>query len=61
MPVEVPKQRVLKYSQALMGCSGQAAAYGKCVAAKGTIKKAECEKEFLLLKECMQAGMKKIK
>uniref|UniRef100_A0A672M6T8 NADH:ubiquinone oxidoreductase complex assembly factor 8 n=1 Tax=Sinocyclocheilus grahami TaxID=75366 RepID=A0A672M6T8_SINGR len=57
------RARMRLLSELLAQCSGEAAAYGKCVASTNTGKqeltKNMCVKEFEVLKICFQSAAKK--
>ncbi|KAF2229705.1 hypothetical protein EV356DRAFT_510275 [Viridothelium virens] len=49
-----------KFARAVAQCSSQGAAYGKCIAADfNNVKKDKCIDDFLKLKECYMAALKK--
>ena len=48
----------------MVSCSGEVAAYGACVTSRldGTgVKKGCCDKEFLALRDCTRAQLKKVR
>ncbi|CAI5502467.1 unnamed protein product [Closterium sp. Naga37s-1] len=52
-----PNRFLTSFHAALVACSSEAAAYGRCVAARVPgVDKAVCEKEFLQLKTCFYAS-----
>ncbi|XP_016344885.1 NADH dehydrogenase [ubiquinone] 1 alpha subcomplex assembly factor 8 [Sinocyclocheilus anshuiensis] len=57
------RARMKLFPELLVQCSGEAAAYGKCVASTTTGKqeltKNMCVKEFEALKSCLQSAAKK--
>ncbi|CAI7892490.1 unnamed protein product [Closterium sp. NIES-53] len=57
-----PNRFLTSFHAALVACSSEAAAYGRCVAARVPgVDKAVCEKEFLQLKTCFYASLRKRK
>ncbi|KAM7146091.1 NADH dehydrogenase [ubiquinone] 1 alpha subcomplex assembly factor 8 [Macrochelys suwanniensis] len=57
------RERLRRFPELLAGCRDQAAAYGKCVAARATgpaeLRRDVCAKEFAALKECFTQAAKK--
>ncbi|XP_043109591.1 NADH dehydrogenase [ubiquinone] 1 alpha subcomplex assembly factor 8 [Puntigrus tetrazona] len=57
------RERMRLFPELLAQCSGEAAAYGKCVASTTTgnqeLTKNMCVKEFEALKSCFQSAAKK--
>lgn len=57
--MESAKRRLGQFPKHFLQCTAEATNYGKCVAVKDNIKKDDCIKEFLVLKECFQKAAKK--
>lgn len=48
------KQRLRRYPELLVQCTGPATAYAMCVLAKESIRHAECDREFQEFQLCLQ-------
>lgn len=54
------RQRLRRYPELLMECSGPAAAYATCVLARENVKQAECDREFQELRQCLQRAARHV-
>lgn len=52
--VQKAQRRLRQYPKLLVECSAPAAAYATCVLAKENVKRADCDREFQELRQCLQ-------
>lgn len=53
-------RRLLKYPILLAQCGTEASFYAKCIIEQEDVHKSVCEKEFRLLKQCLQKRAKEL-
>lgn len=57
--VRKARARLGRYPELLAACQAPASAYAACVVASDNVRKSECEREFLLLKQCLELAARK--